>query len=59
LLQETDPFKLEEKLGAGQLEEAIEQAEFELIAARALIESKAWEPLIEKPLENQWRWPIA
>lgn len=43
----------------GQIEEVIEQAEFELDAVRSIIEHKAWEPLVEKPDANQWRWPIA
>lgn len=43
----------------GQIEEVIEQAQGELEATRAVIDSKAWEPLIEAPPQNQWRWPIA
>ncbi|KAH7725400.1 Protein C33A12.1 [Aphelenchoides avenae] len=57
--QENDPQKLEEKIGMGQLEEVIEQAEYELQAVRAIIDSKAWEPLVEQAPEGQWRWPIA
>jgi hypothetical protein len=43
----------------GQIEELIEQAEYELDTVRKLIEHKAWEPLVEKAEDNQWRWPIA
>uniref|UniRef100_A0A914ZRQ4 U6 snRNA-associated Sm-like protein LSm1 n=1 Tax=Parascaris univalens TaxID=6257 RepID=A0A914ZRQ4_PARUN len=57
--EEPDIQRLEEKIGMGQIEEVIEQAEFELQATRAILESKAWEPLVEKAPENQWKWPIA
>ncbi|VDD96110.1 unnamed protein product [Enterobius vermicularis] len=56
--QEPDIQKLEEKIGMGQIEEVIQQAEYELQAARAILQSKAWEPLVEKPPEDQWKWPI-
>jgi|UniRef100_A0AC35G9A0 NADH dehydrogenase (ubiquinone) 1 alpha subcomplex subunit 5 len=56
---ESDIQTLEEKIGMGQIEEVIEQAQAELETTRAIIESKAWEPLIEAPAQNQWRWPIA
>ncbi|VDL82698.1 unnamed protein product [Nippostrongylus brasiliensis] len=49
---------LEEKIGMGQIEEVTEQAEYELVAARAIIESKAWEPLVEEAPKGQWNWPI-
>ncbi|CAD5221295.1 unnamed protein product [Bursaphelenchus okinawaensis] len=57
--EETDVFKLEEKIGMGQIEEVIQQAEYEVAAARAIVESKAWEPLAEPASESQWRWPVA
>ncbi|VDM43902.1 unnamed protein product [Toxocara canis] len=57
--EEPDIQRLEEKIGMGQIEEVIEQAEYELQATRAIVESKAWEPLVEKAPENQWKWPIA
>ena len=57
-LQEEDIQKLEKKIGMGQIEEVIEQAEYELKAARAILNSKAWEPLPEKPALEQWRWPV-
>uniref|UniRef100_A0AC35TWP3 NADH dehydrogenase [ubiquinone] 1 alpha subcomplex subunit 5 n=1 Tax=Rhabditophanes sp. KR3021 TaxID=114890 RepID=A0AC35TWP3_9BILA len=50
--------KLEQQIGMGQIEEVIEQAEFELTTARAILETKAWEPLPAKPAEEQWRWPV-
>uniref|UniRef100_A0A914CJP9 NADH dehydrogenase [ubiquinone] 1 alpha subcomplex subunit 5 n=1 Tax=Acrobeloides nanus TaxID=290746 RepID=A0A914CJP9_9BILA len=56
---EPDPQKLEERIGMGQLEEVIEQAEYELRTCRAIIDSKAWEPLVEQPPKGQWNWPIA
>jgi hypothetical protein len=59
----------------GHIEEVIEQAEFELEAARSILQNRAWEPLVAKPVSstfenfhtyfshfqdpNQWRWPIA
>ncbi|EPB78118.1 ETC complex I subunit region [Ancylostoma ceylanicum] len=49
---------LEEKIGMGQIEEVIEQAEYELEATRAIIESRAWEPLVEEAPKGKWDWPI-
>ena len=57
--EENDIQQLEKKIGMGQIEEVIEQAEYELESARALLESKAWEPLVEEAPKNQWAWPIA
>lgn len=34
------------------------QAEYELEATRAIIESRAWEPLVEEAPKGQWDWPI-
>ncbi|KAK5978635.1 ETC complex I subunit region, partial [Trichostrongylus colubriformis] len=60
LVQSEDSIPaLEEKIGMGQIEEVIEQAEYELETARAIIESKAWEPLVEAAPKGQWDWPIA
>ncbi|VDN60092.1 unnamed protein product [Dracunculus medinensis] len=56
--QESDIEKLEQKIGMGQVEELIEQAEYELQAARAVLDNKAWEDLVEVAPEEQWRWPI-
>ncbi|WKX89650.1 hypothetical protein Q1695_008922 [Nippostrongylus brasiliensis] len=49
---------LKEKIGMGQIEEVIEQAEYELEVARAILESKAWEALVEEAPKGQWNWPI-
>jgi len=57
--EEKDVEKLEERIGMGQVEELIEQAEFELLAARAMIESRGWEPLVEQAPLGQWKWPVA
>ena len=55
---ENDIKKLEEKIGMGQIEEVIEQAEYELETTRVLVESKAWEPLVEQAPKGQWAWPV-
>ncbi|CAB3405741.1 unnamed protein product [Caenorhabditis bovis] len=55
---ENDIQALEKKIGMGQIEEVIEQAELELETTRAILESKAWEPLVEGAPKNQWTWPV-
>ncbi|NXE76055.1 NDUA5 dehydrogenase, partial [Cochlearius cochlearius] len=55
---ETDVQKLEDKLNSGHIEEVIVQAENELSLARKMIQWKPWEPLVEEPPSDQWRWPI-
>ncbi|XP_075456013.1 NADH dehydrogenase [ubiquinone] 1 alpha subcomplex subunit 5 [Ascaphus truei] len=55
---ETDLQKLEDRLKCGQIEEIVLQAESELYLARKMIEWKPWEPLIEEPPADQWKWPI-
>ncbi|CAA92789.1 putative NADH dehydrogenase [ubiquinone] 1 alpha subcomplex subunit 5 [Caenorhabditis elegans] len=55
---ENDIKKLEEKIGMGQIEEVIEQAEYELETTRAIVDSKAWEPLVESAPKGQWSWPV-
>ncbi|KAL1874508.1 hypothetical protein Daus18300_003527 [Diaporthe australafricana] len=46
--------ELENKIGAGLIEEVIQVAEGELGLIETMVESKAWESLEEKPAEGQW-----
>ncbi|XP_074871270.1 NADH dehydrogenase [ubiquinone] 1 alpha subcomplex subunit 5 [Carettochelys insculpta] len=50
--------KLEDKMKSGQIEEVMMQAESELLLARKMAQWKPWEPLVEEPPSDQWRWPI-
>lgn len=45
---------IEQKIGAGLIEEVVVQAHEELTLAKELAHLKPWEELEEKPLEDQW-----
>ena len=53
-----DIQELEKKINCGQIEEVILQAEMELDVAMKFLETRAWEPLVEEPKPNQWKWPM-
>ncbi|XP_066490046.1 NADH dehydrogenase [ubiquinone] 1 alpha subcomplex subunit 5 [Tiliqua scincoides] len=55
---ERDVQKLEDKISCGQIEEVILQAENELTLARKMVQWRPWEPLVEEPPADQWKWPI-
>uniref|UniRef100_A0A8C8Z5Z4 NADH dehydrogenase [ubiquinone] 1 alpha subcomplex subunit 5 n=1 Tax=Prolemur simus TaxID=1328070 RepID=A0A8C8Z5Z4_PROSS len=55
---EPDVKKLEDQRQGGQIEEVTLQAERELSLARKMMQWKPWEPLVEEPPVNQWKWPI-
>ncbi|GMM46954.1 hypothetical protein DAPK24_035290 [Pichia kluyveri] len=46
--------KIENQIGCGLIEEVVIQAHEELELAKKMAEWKAWEPLEEEPLKDQW-----
>lgn len=48
--------ELENKIGAGLIEEVIQVAEGELKLVDVMVKSQAWEGLEEKPAEGQWTY---
>uniref|UniRef100_U5EZ24 Putative nadh dehydrogenase n=1 Tax=Corethrella appendiculata TaxID=1370023 RepID=U5EZ24_9DIPT len=53
----SDVKSVESKIGSGQVEELILQAENELILARKMLGWKPWESLVTPAPPNQWDWP--
>lgn len=49
---------VEKKIGAGLCEELVEHAKLELQLVETMRKYKPWEPLEEKPTQNQWKWPL-
>lgn len=52
------PEEVEQKLGQGVCEEHLEQAKLELSLVDKMKSCRPWEPLVEKPPQDQWRWPL-
>lgn len=53
-----NPEDIEKKIGAGLCEELIEQAKHELHLVTTMQKYKPWEPVEERPAQNQWKWPL-
>ena len=56
--QTKDIESIERKIGCGQIEEVILQAQNELNLAEKLLLSRPWEELVSAAPKNQWQWPI-
>ncbi|KAG9238973.1 NADH-ubiquinone oxidoreductase-like protein 299 kDa subunit [Amylocarpus encephaloides] len=48
--------EMENKIGAGLIEEVIQVAEGELKLVDVLLKHQVWEDLVEKPVEGQWTY---
>ncbi|KAL5112170.1 hypothetical protein TcWFU_005520 [Taenia crassiceps] len=60
LVEQTSSISdLEKKINCGQIEEVIIQAKNEYELAKNMLKWKPWEPLVQDPPPNQWKWPIA
>ncbi|ETS83857.1 hypothetical protein PFICI_05733 [Pestalotiopsis fici W106-1] len=48
--------EIEQKIGAGLIEEVVQMAESELKLVDYMLQAKPWEELEEKPVEGQWTY---
>nr|XP_033328208.1 NADH dehydrogenase [ubiquinone] 1 alpha subcomplex subunit 5 [Megalopta genalis] len=55
--QNTNVADIENKIGYGQIEELLLQAQDELILAQRMSSWKPWESLTEEAPSHQWTWP--
>lgn len=53
-----DSIDIEKKIGAGLCEELVEHARHELQLIETIKDYKPWEPIVEKPSADQWKWPM-
>lgn len=57
ILQSKDLAAIEEKIGCGQVEELIIQAQKELSLVEKMKTWKPWESLVQEAPPHQWDWP--